>query len=46
VRFGSLRGTGEHNAQNLEIVAYIDYRLQQRHSHTRRRKFGFNKTTS
>jgi hypothetical protein len=34
VRFGSLRDAGEHNAQNLEIVAYIDYRLQPRHSHS------------
>jgi len=42
MRFRSLRIAGEHNAQNPEIVAYIDYRLQPRHRHKRRRKFGFN----
>jgi hypothetical protein len=33
---------GEHNAQNREIVAYSDYRLQARHRHKPRRKFGVN----
>ena len=42
MRFRSLRIAGEHNAQNPEIVAYIGYRLQPRHRHKRRRKFGFN----
>jgi hypothetical protein len=34
---------GKHNAQNHEIVAYSDYRLQARQRCKRRRNFGFNK---
>jgi hypothetical protein len=40
VRFGWPQiPAGEHNAQNLTIVTYVDYRLQARHSHQRHRKF-------
>jgi hypothetical protein len=34
---------GKHNAQNHEIVAFVDYRLQARQRCKRRRNFEFNK---
>jgi hypothetical protein len=34
---------GKHNAQNHQIAAFVDYRLQARQRCKRRRNFEFNK---